>query len=165
MPRPAPDGRFKLTGIGRDRIADLIVSGPGVATTEVHVFSRNEAEIRTVDRAMLRRQSFIVHAPNFQLAPAPSKRVEGVIRDKDSGKPIAGLDIQAAVFDERSMIPDPGIAATTDREGRYRLDGLVQSPCVSTVHQGGQRDSRTPTRRSRCRPRSPGSSRSLSTSR
>jgi RNA polymerase sigma factor (sigma-70 family) len=136
-PRPRPiaistksgaDGRFKLTGIGRDRIADLIVSGPGVATTQVDVFSRNEAEIRAVDRAMLQRQSFIVHAPNFQLALAPSKRLEGVIRDKDSGKPIAGMQIQAAVFDESSLIPDPGIQATTDQEGRYRLDGLSRAP-------------------------------------
>jgi hypothetical protein len=28
------DGRFTLTGIGRDRIADLIVSSPGIATSE-----------------------------------------------------------------------------------------------------------------------------------
>ncbi len=126
--RTGADGRFKLTGIGRDRIADLIVSGPGVATTQVHVFSRNEPEIRKVDRAMLRRESFIVHAPNFQLALAPSKRVEGVIRDKDSGKPIAGLQIQAAYFDENSLIPDPGLEATTDQQGRYRLDGLSRAP-------------------------------------
>ena len=132
------DGRFKLTGIGRDRIADLMVSGSGVAATEVHVFSRNEAEIRTVDRAMVRRQSFIVHAPKFQLALAPSKRVEGVIRDKDSGKPIAGLHLQAAAFDESSMIPDPGIAATTDREGRYRLDGLSRAPAYRLFITAGE---------------------------
>ncbi len=71
-PRPGTDGRFKLTGIGRDRIADLIVSGPGIATTEVYAFSRPEPEIRTVDRGMMRRQPFIVHAPQFQLALAPA---------------------------------------------------------------------------------------------
>jgi len=118
------DGHFKLTGIGRDRIAELIISGPGIATTQVYAFSRPEREIRTVDRGMMRREPFIVHAPRFEIALAPSRRVEGVIRDKDSGKPIAGLEIEAAVFDEHSLIPDPGIEATTDAEGRYRLDGL-----------------------------------------
>jgi RNA polymerase sigma factor (sigma-70 family) len=118
------DGRFTLTGIGRDRIADLIVSGPGIATTQVHAFSRPEPEIRTVDRGMMRREPFIVHAPRFQLALPPSKRVEGAVRDKDSGTPIAGLGIRAAVFDPSSLIPSQGIEARTDAEGRYRLDGL-----------------------------------------
>jgi RNA polymerase sigma factor (sigma-70 family) len=122
------DGRFKLTGIGRDRIAELTVSGPGIATTQVHAFSRPEPEIRSVDRGMMRREPFIVHAPKFQLALAPTKRVEGVFRDKDSGKPIAGLRLQAAVFDESSLIPQPGIEAMTDAEGKYRLDGLPKAP-------------------------------------
>ena len=71
------DGRFKLTGIGRDRIAELIISGPGIATTQVYVFSRPEPEIRTVDRGMMRREPFIVHAPEFQLALAPGSSGSG----------------------------------------------------------------------------------------
>src|SRR5262249_29943852 len=122
------DGRFKLTGIGRDRIAQILISGPGIATTQAYVFSRPEAEIRTVDRGMMRREPFVVHAPRFQLARAPARRVEGVFRDKDSGRPIPGLEIQAAVFDEHSLIPDPGMEASTDADGKYRLDGLSRAP-------------------------------------
>ena len=33
----------QLTGIGRDRIADLLVSGPGIATTQVNVFGPRRA--------------------------------------------------------------------------------------------------------------------------
>jgi RNA polymerase sigma factor (sigma-70 family) len=122
------DGRFKLTGIGRDRIAELIISGTGIATTQAYVFSRPELEIRASDLIMMRREPFIVHAPKFQLALAPSVRVEGKVRDKESGRPIAGLEIQAAVFDEQSLIPAPGISATTDAEGSYRVDGLSKAP-------------------------------------
>jgi RNA polymerase sigma factor (sigma-70 family) len=121
------DGRFKLTGIGRDRIAELLVSGPGIATTEVYAFSRPEPEIRSVDRGMTRREPFVVNAPRFQLVIPPSKRVEGVFRDKDSGRPIAGLSIQAAVFDEHSLIRQPGVESVTDADGRYRLDGLSKA--------------------------------------
>jgi RNA polymerase sigma factor (sigma-70 family) len=121
------DGRLKLTGIGRDRIAQILISGPGIATTQAYVFSGPEAEIRTVDRGMMRREPFIVHAPRFQLALAPARRVEGVVRDKDSGRPIAGLEIHAAVFDENSLIPDPGLEAVTDAEGKYRVDGLSRA--------------------------------------
>ena len=89
--------------------------------------SRPEPEIRATDRGMMRPEPFLVHAPRFQLALAPSKRVEGVARDKDSGRPIAGLEIKAAVFDESSLIWAPGIEAKTDAEGRYRLDGLPKA--------------------------------------
>ena len=68
-----------------------------------------------------------------------SVRVEGTIRDKDSGRPIAGLEIQAAVFDEQSLIPAPGIDATTDAEGRYRVNGLTRAAGLSAVHQDGRR--------------------------
>ena len=122
------DGRFKLTGIGRDRIAELIVSGTGIASTRAHVFSRPELEIRTADKGMMRREPFIVHAPKFQLALAPTRRVQGTIRDKNSGRPITGLAIHAAVFDGHSQIPAPDIDAMTDAEGRYRLDGLSKAP-------------------------------------
>jgi RNA polymerase sigma factor (sigma-70 family) len=122
------DGRFKLTGIGRDRIAELMIFGTGIATTRAHVFSRPEPEIRISDRRMMRREPSIVHAPKFQLALAPSVRVQGKVRDKDSGRPIAGLEIQAAVFDEQSLLPAPGISATTDAEGSYRVDGLSKAP-------------------------------------
>ncbi|WP_435021780.1 sigma-70 family RNA polymerase sigma factor [Tundrisphaera sp. TA3] len=122
-----PDGRFRLTGVGRDRIAELNITGPGLATTRVNVLSREEATIRSVDKAMLRQGPFIVEAPRFQIALAPSKRIEGVARDKDSGKPIAGLKIKAAVYDASSMIPAQGIEARTDAEGRYRLEGLPRS--------------------------------------
>jgi RNA polymerase sigma factor (sigma-70 family) len=121
------NGRFKLTGVGRDRIAELIISGPAIATTQTYVFSRSEAEIRSVDKGMMHREPFIVHAPQFQLALAPGIRVQGTIRDKDSSRPIVGLEIQAAVFDEHSRIPTPGIEAKTDSDGSYRVDGLAKA--------------------------------------
>jgi hypothetical protein len=76
---------------------------------------------------MMQPEPFIVHAPRFRLALAPAKRLQGTIRDKDSGRPIAGLEILAAVFVEHNLIPAPGIDATTDAEGRYRLDGLSKA--------------------------------------
>ncbi len=73
----AADGQFRLTGIGRDRIADLIVSAPGIATTKAHVFSRPEPEIRTADSGTMHREPFIVHAPKFQLAPGADQASSG----------------------------------------------------------------------------------------
>ena len=158
------DGRFKLTGIGRDRVAELLITGPGIATTEVYAFSRPEPEIRTSDRGMMHREPFIVHAPRFQLALAPARRVHGAIRDKDSGKPVAGLEIQAAVFDEHSRIPGRGIEATTDALGSI-VSTALRRPPPTACSSRRPKVCRTPTRASRSRPRHPGWNLSRSISR
>jgi RNA polymerase sigma factor (sigma-70 family) len=118
------DGRFKLTGVGRGRIAELFLSGPNIATTEAEVFSLPEAELRLKDTGRMSAEQVVVHAPRFQVAVQPGRRVAGVARDADTGKPIAGIEIKAAVYDENSLISAPGIQARTDAEGRYALDGL-----------------------------------------
>ena len=40
-----PDGRFRLAGIGRERIAELLISGPTIATTQVYAMSRDGADV------------------------------------------------------------------------------------------------------------------------
>jgi hypothetical protein len=132
------DGRFILKGVGRDRIADVMVSGPGIATTKAQIFSRDEPEFRSIDRGMMRRESMIIHAPKFQLALAPVRRIEGTIRDKDSAKPIAGLELQAAVFEESSLIPAPGIYTKTDDHGGYTIDGLPKAPAYRLFIRTGK---------------------------
>ncbi|WP_422926624.1 sigma-70 family RNA polymerase sigma factor [Singulisphaera sp. PoT] len=121
------DGRFRLGGVGSERIANLMVVGPNVTTTLVHAMSREEPEIRLVDRAMIKPTPDIVHSPKFQLALQASRRVEGTIRDQDSGEPIEGIEVKAAVFDSSSLIPARGVESTTDANGHYRLDGLPRA--------------------------------------
>ena len=87
-----PDGRFRLTGIGRERVAEMVISGPMIATT---AGLRNDPEwaggsdVSTGTRAVA-KPAFVFHAPRFEHAAAPAKPIEGVIRDKDTGRPIAG---------------------------------------------------------------------------
>ncbi len=126
--RTGLDGRFQLSGIGRDRIAALAISGPTIATTEAHAMSRDGAEVRVVSREMGETTSQIIHARRFEHAAAPTKPVEGVIRDKDTGRPIAGLTLHAEVYRPRYAGPTGGIEATTDPQGRYRLIGLPKAP-------------------------------------
>jgi hypothetical protein len=126
--RTGPDGSFRLSGLGPDRVADLLISGPSIATTEVSVMSRDEPEIRAPQRAMAGPTPFLVRPPRFQVAAAPTRRVEGIARDKDTGKPIAGLEIEASVHDgPYIMWRARGVSARTDDQGRYRLDGLPRS--------------------------------------
>jgi hypothetical protein len=61
----------------------------------------------------------------FDHAAAPTRPIEGVVRDKDTGKPLAGVTIQARLPSAlRPRDQDRYLRTTTDLKGRYRLVGL-----------------------------------------
>src|SRR5262249_62239707 len=65
------DGRFTLSGIGRDRVAALSVSGPGVATSEVVVVTQTgpDGQLKLVISEESRRQRIPASADR----PAPTE--------------------------------------------------------------------------------------------
>jgi hypothetical protein len=131
------DGRFRMAGIGRDRIAELIVSGPTIATAIVYALNRDGAAIGTTNTNAMTPERTIYHARRFEYAIAPTKTIEGVIRDKDTGQAIAGLMLRSMVFDEHSFVPARGIEATTDAQGHYRLNGLPKGPAYRLFLEPG----------------------------
>jgi RNA polymerase sigma factor (sigma-70 family) len=120
------DGKFRLTGIGGERLVGLRFEGPTIETSEVYAMTRPAPTIvvpRANDRPELGNSVF--HGNNFDHAAAPTRPVVGVIRDKDTGKPLAGVTIQARMGSAREhFASDPYLVTTTDAEGRYRLVGL-----------------------------------------
>jgi RNA polymerase sigma factor (sigma-70 family) len=118
-----PDGRARLEGIGPDRIADVTVSGPTIATARLHVMTRDGTDVRSP------KQTFapdVLVARRFEIAAAPTKPIVGTVRDRDTHRPIAGLTL-SAVVDRYG----PGIAldvrVKTDEQGRYRVSGLPKA--------------------------------------
>ena len=61
-----------------------------------------------------------------------------MIRDKDTGRPIAGVRLRGSVYKERSRIPAQGVEATTDAQGRYRLTGLNKAPAYRLFVESGR---------------------------
>ncbi len=123
-----PDGRFRLTGIGRERVAEMVISGPAIAPSRLYAMSRNGPEVRCIDRSSTKAKPIVFHAPCFVDAVAPTQPIEGVIRDKETGEPIAGLTLHAAVFEGHNPDPAEGIQATTNAQGYYLLSGLPKAP-------------------------------------
>ena len=87
-----------------------------------------------------------------------------MIRDKDTGRPIAGIKLRGMVFNEYSSISAEGVEATTDAQGRYRLTGLPKGPAYRLFIEPG-RASPTPGQPSGVRPIRPRWNPSPSTSR
>ena len=116
-----PDGRFELPGFGREWIAELLVKAPNIATTSIHVLNRDETEILLPEQqGMFNSPALVIHPTTFQVVAPPSKTIEGVVRDAETGKPIPNLDVSASVLDRVTGLPTNPPHDTTDADGHYR---------------------------------------------
>jgi RNA polymerase sigma factor (sigma-70 family) len=105
------DGRFRLAGIGRDRRAILGFLGPGIERSDVFVVTGAYPKDQSPQR-----RGMAVYQARFEHPCKPGTSITGVVRDRDTGAPIAGVTVS-------SLFAVSG-RTTTDREGRYRLEGL-----------------------------------------
>ena len=129
------EGRFRLTGIGRNRLAWVQLDGPTIASQQFGILTRpgKTMEVREYEISadpQNREQPVVAtyYGATFKHAAAPTRPIVGVVRDKDTKKPLAGVTIQSYA---RSIGPGSFRlanivlrGATTDAEGRYRLIGL-----------------------------------------
>jgi RNA polymerase sigma factor (sigma-70 family) len=113
------DGRFTLTGLGRDRLVTLRVSGPGIATAEFDAVTRSMTTIRTPqDKLESQYNPRTYHGAKFDYTVEPNQPFVGVVTDKETGKPVPGVLIR------RRLGWDMSVQAVTDADGKYKLDGL-----------------------------------------
>jgi|GEM_PF-766575 len=108
------DGRFTLKGIGRDRMVEVVVSGPNITSRSLEIETR-PGPMRTLDGHGPMRQGRmppkrIRFGARFEYVAAPGRTLVGVVRERDSGRPIPGALIN--------------FCEATDAPGRFRLEGL-----------------------------------------
>jgi Sigma-70 region 2 len=119
------DGRFEIRGVGGERVAHLRIEGPTIVLARVSVMTRPGGKIRRpADKHRPDGPAVTCCGAAFDLVAAPTKPVVGVVRDKDTGRPLAGVTVQS-----NRVAGSAGLAmgfgrTTTDADGRYRLVGL-----------------------------------------
>jgi RNA polymerase sigma factor (sigma-70 family) len=109
------DGRFTLTGIGRDRVAVLHVSGPTIETRIVEVATRSMVDGKPATSA------------SIEVVAGPTKVIEGTVRARDTGKPLAGAWVYGNEEAYCNNLVVRPVKALTDAQGRYRLVGLPKA--------------------------------------
>jgi RNA polymerase sigma factor (sigma-70 family) len=117
------DGRFTLKGIGRERVARLLISGPTIESKIVQVVTR-PFETSHIPRFFrgARPERVIYYGPRFDHVAGPTQVVVGTVRDRDTGKPLAGVRVQGTnSFSNKDRFV---VGTTSDAEGHYRLSGL-----------------------------------------
>jgi hypothetical protein len=118
-------GRFAIQGVGGERLIRLKLSGPTIQTKEIGVLTRSTVPFRVTNgRGSPDWGIAVYYGTTFTHAAAPTKPVTGVVKDKETGKPLAGVRIASDRTAEFPVYGFNGIEATTDEHGRYRLVGL-----------------------------------------
>jgi RNA polymerase sigma factor (sigma-70 family) len=107
------DGRFRLTGLGRERVAHLTIEGKTIEPIYVEALTR----AGPVEGLFSGNENDTVYGATFERVIPPGKAVAGTVREKGTGKPLAGIRVSCG-----------RCAATTDAEGRYRIDGPRKKP-------------------------------------
>ncbi len=104
------NGRFRLTGLGRDRIVTLMLDGPAIVHTSIRAIARSSTEVP---------KDWWAKGAGFEDKASPSQSIRGVVRDKATGKPVAGVRMCANTRHPPTF---------TDEAGRFEILGYPKSP-------------------------------------
>ncbi len=136
------DGRFTFKGIGRERVAELKVTGPTMATTWLQVMTR-ASEPTHVPGNEGKQALKTFYGATFEVIVEPSRPIVGTVRDKDTHKPLAGVIVTS--WRTHDSFDGGKIRVVTDQEGHFRLLGLpkgsaieIRAEPVSPIPQAGQ---------------------------
>lgn len=110
--RTQSDGRFQVKGIGRDRLASLIISGPGIGTEWRVALTSRLAHTEDLFLWGERSEANRLRTPDFDVVTSPARSIEGTVKDSESGEPLEGIRIRD---------DDHRVIAITDHQGRYTL--------------------------------------------
>lgn len=114
------EGRFQLTGIGRNRLVLALLSGPTITSERLKILTRPGEALIVQRSERPPGATTTYYAATFRHPAPPTKPIFGVVRDADTRKPLAGITISA----NRPIGFKGIVSTTTDAQGRYRLLGM-----------------------------------------
>ncbi len=118
-------GRFRIEGLGAEKVVSLLIEGPTVAHTKLQVVTRRIEPFPA--------QGFTnsygpgtqtIYGADFTLSAAPGRVVEGVVRDAKDKKVLKDVDVWSYRFAGSHYGSVKSLQTRTDAEGRFRLAGL-----------------------------------------
>ena len=84
------EGRFRLAGIGRDRIVDLFIEGPTIQNATITAMTRNAPAV-SMPKTFFRPTT--VHGATFDHLIPPGRALTGIVTDRRTGRPLAGVKV------------------------------------------------------------------------
>jgi RNA polymerase sigma factor (sigma-70 family) len=106
------DGRFRLSGIGRDRIVEIGVEGSTIQSARITAMTRASSPVSSHPGSFAGKT---IYGATFEHAIAPGRALTGIVRDKRTKQPLAAITVCGTETTAR---------VRTDAQGRYTLPGF-----------------------------------------
>jgi RNA polymerase sigma factor (sigma-70 family) len=121
-------GRFRLSGVGRERLVIVQLDGPAIASEWLHIRTRPGEPMPVGHLEAMPgytpRIDVTYYGSSFRHVAGPTKPVVGVVRDKDTKKPLANITVRSEKLAHNPLFEVHIVRCITDAQGRYRLTGL-----------------------------------------
>ena len=126
------DGRFQVVGVGRERVAELIIDGLGLASGLLVAATRPIDKPLTIPAKPPAVKNQIantwddlsVFGQRIEYAARAGRVVAGIVTDRDSGRPLAGIVVHGPWQSQLEYHATDRFLSRTDDQGRYRIEGL-----------------------------------------
>jgi RNA polymerase sigma factor (sigma-70 family) len=118
------EGRFRLTGLGSNRVVGLRLGGPGLAAATIVARTQRGSRLDVPLGNLAAPDPHGCFGAEFTMSAGPARPIVGVVRDADTGRPIPGAVVQSHRFAGNPVMALSRLRTRADAEGRYRLDGM-----------------------------------------
>jgi protocatechuate 3,4-dioxygenase beta subunit len=119
------DGRFRLEGIGGERLVSLSFRGDAIAFETIEVMTRRSEPIATKGfHSQYGPGTETVYGADFTYTARPTRPVVGVVRDATSKEPLEGVSVESYRFAGSSFVETRRLKTRSDAQGKFRLVGL-----------------------------------------
>jgi hypothetical protein len=119
------DGRFRLEGVGANRVVGLELQGGPIAYATIDVVTRLMAPIPAAGyRNDHGSGKETIYGADFTYIAAPSRLIEGVVKDSKSGQGLADAEVCSYRFAGSDFVGTMTLKTKTDAKGRFRLSGM-----------------------------------------
>jgi hypothetical protein len=118
------EGRFKLTGLGANRVVSLRLSGPGLSAATIIARTQRGSRLDVNLSRWAEPDSHGCFGAEFTLSASQARPIVGVVRDADTGRPIPGAVVQSHRFAGKDYVAIARLRTRANAEGRYHLDGM-----------------------------------------
>ncbi|QDV44539.1 Protease HtpX [Stieleria neptunia] len=131
LPRATTDaeGRFRLTELPADCFFELLIERDGFESTTLVVRNDGGENVVTVPQAegYAHKPPTKLYPPNFEAVIGPSSVVMGTVTDAETGQPISDALVKTNLVNNQKLTSTrerQHWMTRTDKDGRFRIDGL-----------------------------------------
>jgi RNA polymerase sigma factor (sigma-70 family) len=125
------EGRFVISGVGADRVAELYLREGGIAKTTLRIVNHEGFDSKPLNPLPFDTYGSPpimtnappaprVLGPNMSVVVEPEKPIRGVVKDADTGKGVPNVVVR---LEQRESAGQPFVRTKTDAQGRFEFRG------------------------------------------